>query len=77
MQPEQLARRSIDEQLSECGWTIQDSAAINIAAGQRSAPLKANAQHERLDDARLKPKVGHSNRVDVPLIASVQCEDKS
>jgi type I restriction enzyme R subunit len=33
MQPEQSARLEIDKQLGECGWIVQDAAAINIAAG--------------------------------------------
>jgi type I restriction enzyme R subunit len=31
--PEQKAREEIDQQLSECGWIVQDGKEMNIMAG--------------------------------------------
>ena len=31
--PEQLARDRIDQQLTACGWSIQNKSSINLAAG--------------------------------------------
>lgn len=31
--PEERARQKIDDQLAQCGWTVQDHAEMNISAG--------------------------------------------
>lgn len=45
MKPEEEARHEIDRQLSECGWSVQDHADINLSAGLgiavREFPLKS------------------------------------
>src|SRR5436305_237233 len=33
MTPEEKARRDIDRQLEQCGWTVQDRSEMNISAG--------------------------------------------
>lgn len=33
MLPEQLARQNIDNQLTQCGWLVQDRRDMNITAG--------------------------------------------
>ncbi|MGB7540166.1 MAG: hypothetical protein WBM17_16620, partial [Anaerolineales bacterium] len=42
--PEALARQQIDKELSDCGWIVQDRAAINLHAGRgvavREFPLE-------------------------------------
>jgi type I restriction enzyme R subunit len=44
MTPEQRARQRIDQQLTACGWTVQDYADMDISAGVgvavREFPLK-------------------------------------
>ena len=44
MTPEQKARQKIDQQLDQCGWTVQDYRQMNISAGLgvavREFPLK-------------------------------------
>ena len=44
LNPEQLSRQQIDEQLRACGWIVQDYKAIDFSAGRRIAvrevPLK-------------------------------------
>jgi type I restriction enzyme R subunit len=45
LNPEQLARQQIDEQLRNCGWVIQDYRAVDFTAGRgialREVPLKS------------------------------------
>jgi type I restriction enzyme R subunit len=47
MTPELKARQRIDQQLTECGWAVQDYADLNISAGlgvaAREFPLKTGA----------------------------------
>ena len=44
LNPEQLSRQQIDEQLRACGWIVQDYKAIDFSAGRgiavREVPLK-------------------------------------
>ena len=45
--PEEKARQKLDRQLDQCGWVVQDHAAMNISAGLgvvvREFPLKTGA----------------------------------
>jgi type I restriction enzyme, R subunit len=62
MTPEEKARRRIDEQLTRCGWVVQDFADMDISAGPgvavREFPLKTGLpcrEEEYAHDRRDSP----------------------